>query len=73
MDNPPINWWAIDGWVCFTFIGKESNTAILAVFARAGSPCYVCENNLPTKMKHTLDGCKSKDLSLLRNQESRKH
>jgi hypothetical protein len=28
-------------WVCFTFIGKESSTAILAVFARAGSPCYV--------------------------------
>jgi len=26
--------------VCFTFVGKESSTAILAVFARAGSPCY---------------------------------
>jgi hypothetical protein len=23
------------------YIGKESSTAILAVFARAGSPCYI--------------------------------
>ena len=27
--------------VRFTFIGKESGTAILAVFSRAGSPCHV--------------------------------
>ena len=36
----------------FTFIGKESSTAILAVSSRAGSPCHV-ENNLPTKMSRT--------------------
>jgi hypothetical protein len=48
----------------FTFIDKKwipSGTAIpsttlrtgLAVFSRAGSPCHVVENNLPTKMNRT--------------------
>jgi hypothetical protein len=53
-------------WVRFTFIGKESGTAIpstmlrtgLAVFSRAGSPCHVVENNLPTKMNRILQFCR---------------
>jgi hypothetical protein len=43
----------IRSWVRFAFVGKESGTAILAVFSRAGSPCHVVENNLPTKMNRT--------------------